>query len=296
MIQSMTGFGEAQLEADGHSYHVEIRSVNNRYFKAALHLPEGFAFLEPEVERLLRARLSRGSVSLRIRVRDLTESAAADLNAAALREYVSQLTAIAATAGGAQQVIIDLAALAALPGVAQPHELTDAERERAWAIIKELIQQALERLVQMRTVEGKALAAELQQHCERIRRHITVIRGRADTVVREYRDRLMSRIRELIADSNVRLAEEDLLKEVAIYAERSDICEELSRLDVHLAQFEQMSAGPEAAGRKLEFVAQEMLREANTIGSKAGDTHIARDIIDIKSAIDRIKEQVQNVE
>jgi uncharacterized protein (TIGR00255 family) len=293
MIQSMTGFGDAQLEADGHAYHVEIRSVNNRYFKAALHLPEGFAFLEADVERLLRTRLSRGSISLRVRVRDLTESAAGDLNAAAIREYVSQLREIA---GNGERVTIDLATLATLPGVCQPHELTDAERDRAWAIIKQLTGQALERLIQMRMVEGQALAAELGAHCERIRRHVALIRGRADTVVREYRDRLMSRVRELIADSNVRLAEEDVLREVAIYAERSDICEELSRLEVHLAQFGEMATGEEAAGRKLEFVAQEMLREANTIGSKAGDTQIARDIIDIKSAVDRIKEQVQNIE
>jgi uncharacterized protein (TIGR00255 family) len=293
MIQSMTGFGDAQLEADGHAYRVEIRSVNNRYFKAALHLPEGFAFLEPDVERLLRARLSRGSISMRVRVRDLTESAAGDLNAAAIRGYVSQLSQIT---GAGEGVTIDLATLATLPGVCQPHELTDAERDRAWEIVKQLTQQALERLVQMRAVEGQALAAELRVHCERIRRHVAVIRGRADTVVREYRDRLMDRVRELIADSNVRLAEEDLLKEVAIYAERSDICEELSRLEVHLAQFDEMAGGEEAAGRKLEFVAQEMLREANTIGSKSGDTQIARDIIDIKSAVDRIKEQVQNVE
>jgi uncharacterized protein (TIGR00255 family) len=148
----------------------------------------------------------------------------------------------------------------------------------------------------MRTVEGKALAADLAEQCRVIQARLDSVRTRAPAVIEEYRLRLAGRIRELLAGSNAELAEADLLREVAIYAERSDVSEELSRLDAHLVQFERALQRGTAAGRKLEFIAQEMLREANTVGSKAGDAQVARDIIDIKVAVDRIKEQVQNVE
>jgi uncharacterized protein (TIGR00255 family) len=293
MIRSMTGFGEAQLEAAGQAYHLEIRSVNNRYFKAAIHLPEGLAFLEADVERLLRERLSRGSISFRMRVRDLRAEAAAEINAAAIGRYVAQLRG---AAGADARLTIDLATLATLPGVCQTRELSDAERAAAWTLAQQLTQQALERVVQMRAVEGQALANDLRAHSGAIRTALAAVRERAGKVPAEYRERLTARIRELIAGSGVRLAEEDLLREVAIYADRSDVSEELSRLDAHLQQFDLLIDGAEAAGRKLEFIAQEMLREANTVGSKASDSQIVRDIIEIKSAIDRIKEQVQNIE
>jgi uncharacterized protein (TIGR00255 family) len=134
------------------------------------------------------------------------------------------------------------------------------------------------------------------RHVMRIREHLARICERAPLVVQEYRDRLMSRIQELLSSSNVRLAEQDLLKEVSIYAERSDISEEISRLTAHLEQVEECLSSREPAGRKLDFLSQELLREANTMGAKASDAQIARDIIEIKSAIDRVKEQVQNVE
>ncbi|NUQ50838.1 MAG: DUF1732 domain-containing protein, partial [Phycisphaerae bacterium] len=139
------------------------------------------------------------------------------------------------------------------------------------------------------------LAADLAARCDEIRVQALAIRELAPRVVEEYRQRLTARIRQLLADGAA-LAEQDLLKEVAIYAERSDISEELSRLDSHLAQFTSAMQSREPAGRKLEFIAQELLREANTIGSKAGDSQIARHTIEIKTAVDRIKEQVQNVE
>lgn len=293
MIRSMTGFGEAQLEEEGQAYHLEIRSVNNRYLKAVVHLPENFAFLEADTERLLRERLLRGSATMRLHVRDLTAAAALEINTAALRAYVEQLR----SAGSADAPLtIDLATLAALPGVCQPRELTQRQREQCWGIVERLTEQALGRLIEMRSVEGRALAADLDTHCQRVATHLHAVRARAPQVVQDYRDRLGARVRELLTGSNVHLAEADLLKETSIYAERSDITEELTRLEAHLQQFGAAAASPEPAGRKLEFIAQEMLREANTMGSKAGDAQIARDIIDIKSAIDRIKEQILNVE
>jgi len=292
MILSMTGFGEAQLEQDDHAYHLDIRSVNNRYFKSSIRLPEDFAFMETRLEQMIRERLTRGSVALRLHMRDLSASAAQDMNLAAIQQYTAQLQSAAAAEG---TFTIDLATLAMLPGVCQPHELTEPQRERAEALIMQLTETAVEKLAGMRRTEGMALAEDLQTYCVNIREQVQAIRSRVPAVLESYRDRLTARVQELLTGSNVHLATEDLLKEVAIYAERSDVSEELSRLRSHLEQFEKVMAGAESAGRKLDFIAQEMLREANTIGSKAGDAEIARRVIEIKSAIDRIKEQVQNV-
>jgi len=293
MINSMTGFGESQLEVGGRAYHVEIRSVNQRYLKTAIYLPEDFSFLETEVERLLRQRLTRGSITLRLFVREIGPQAAAELNTAAIRAYVAQLAQVA---GDNQRLTIDLATLLTLPGVCQPRELSPEERQQRWALLSRLTEEALDRLLDMRAAEGRALAADLRTHCGTIRCALDAVRTRAPLVLTEYRDRLLARVQELIANSNVRLAEDDLLKEVSVYAERSDISEELSRLMGHLEQFLTLLDSAEPAGRKLEFIAQEMMREANTIGSKTGDVEIARHNIEIKAAIDRIKEQVANAE
>jgi uncharacterized protein (TIGR00255 family) len=293
MIHSMTGFGEAQREAAGCVYHLEVRSFNQRYLKTSIYLPEEFAFLENEVERVLRQRMTRGSVTVRMHVRSVGSGAALQLNMAAVQAYVDQLRWIA---GEHERIHIDLATLLTLPGVSQPLDSSESQREQRWALLEGLLGQALDRLMAMRAAEGEALLADLQAHVEIIRRCLDVIRPRAPLVVAEYRDRLRARVEELLAGSNVRLVAEDLLKEVSIYAERSDISEELSRLDGHLVQFDALIAAREPAGRKLEFISQEMLREANTMGSKTGDGAIVREIIEIKSAIDRIKEQVQNAE
>jgi uncharacterized protein (TIGR00255 family) len=293
MIHSMTGFGETVLEQGGQVYHLELRSFNQRYLKTTLHLPDDFAFLESEVDRLLRQRLTRGSVTLRLHVRDVGPPTTLELNTAAVQAFVTQLRA---ALGDDPRVTIDLATLLTLPGVCQTRELTETEREQRWAILAKLTEAALEHLIAMRANDGQALAKDLAAYCELIERSLEVVRQRAPVVLTEYRDRLKARVAELIADSNVRLAEEDLLKEVSIYAERSDISEELSRLAGHVAQFRALLASPEPAGRKLEFIAQEMLREANTMGSKTGDPAIAREIIEIKSAVDRLKEQVANAE
>ncbi len=293
MIHSMTGFGEARLEDAGQAYHLELRSVNHRYLKAAIYLPDELAFLETEVERLLRQRITRGSVTLHLHLRDLTPKAALDINAAAVTAYIEQLREVAGTDA---RTVIDLATVLTLQGACQPRDLTETERAQRWAMLSRLTETALERLVAMRAAEGKTLGDDLAAHCTYIEQCLARVRARAPAVIVEYRDRLKSRVQELIADSSIRLAEDDLLKEVSIYAERSDVSEELSRLGGHLEQFRALLAGKEPAGRKLEFVAQEMLREANTIGSKSGDSAIARDIIEIKSAIDRLKEQVQNAE
>lgn len=293
MISSMTGFGDAVLEDQSRHYHLEIRTVNNRYFKAGIRLPDDLAFLEPEVERYLKVHITRGSVSFGLYVLDIGEAAAQQINAAAVQRYIEQLRAVAGTD---PRVTIDAAAMLELPGVIVPREMTEQERQRAWQTVSKLLLQALERLLVMRREEGKALAADLARHCDLIQEQLAAVRARAPLVVDEFRKRLHSRVQELIHESGVKLAEEHLVREVGVYAERSDVAEEIARLSSHLEQFRECFTMREPAGRKMDFIAQEMLREANTIGSKASDAAIARHIIEIKGAIDRIKEQVQNVE
>ncbi|MCA9243025.1 MAG: YicC family protein [Phycisphaerales bacterium] len=290
MLRSMTGYGEAQSQEGGHAYHIELRSVNSRYFKAQIRLPEEFAFLEPQLESLLRERLIRGAISARVFHRDMSASAAQDVNIAAVEHYLAKLKPLVDG-----DSTIDLARILQMPGVCEPQALTQSERDKAETRLAALTNAAIDRLIEMREKEGEALARDLRGQCESLLSNLEAINERAPSVVAEFRDRLLGRVQDLLRDSNVSLAQDDILREVSIYAERSDINEEISRLRGHIEQFLQ-SMESESAGRKLDFIAQEMLREANTIGSKSGDRDIARRIIDMKGAVDRIKEQAQNVE
>ncbi len=292
MILSMTGYGEAQRTDDGVSYALEIKSLNNRYLKTSIKLREHLAVFESEVEKLLRERLDRGSVTYVLRVRDNSADAAQEINVAAVESYVKQLSKVS-TSGPFQ---IDLATILSLPGVVQAPQISESEREQQWATLKELSDEAIRHLLEMRRVEGQAIREDLLNQCRAIREHLAVIAGRAPLVVEEYHQRLLNRTNELINQSKLQLELDDLRREVAVFAERCDINEELARLGSHLDQFAKLCDSNEQAGRKLDFLAQEMLREANTIGSKANDSTIAHRIIDIKGAIDRLKEQVQNVE
>lgn len=293
MILSMTGFGDAQREDAGRAYHVELRCVNNRYFKASISLPNELLYLEADIERRLRQRITRGSVHVRLFVRDTSGSAAPEINAAVIAGYVQQLRQ---AAGGGADLHIDLAALAALPGVIASRELDERQREEIRGIVEALLDAAVERLVASRSAEGRVLTADLRRHCAMIRERLELVRVRVPLVVQEYAQRLLTRVNELLATSSLQLSQEGLQREVALYADRSDISEEISRLGGHLEAFDAALGSGEPSGRRLDFVVQEMLREANTMGAKSGDPEIARCIIDIKSAIDRLKEQVQNAE
>ena len=297
----MTGFGDASAQRDGVHFAVELRSVNNRYFKAAVRVPEELGGIEPELEARLRKRVSRGALTLTVSFKDTSAAAAQEINEAALRRYLEHLEHVerqAIALGEApRQVTIDLAGLLSLPGVVQPPTHLELA-ERVGPVVRELVDQACERMLAMRQSEGQSLVADLLRHRDYIVERMEQIALRAPSVVEEYHERLRSRVQELLDKAQLKLNEQDLAREVAIYAERCDIAEELQRLETHLEQFKQMLTHPtgEPAGRTLDFVAQELLREANTIASKSNDAAIARVIVEIKGAIDRIKEQVQNIE
>jgi uncharacterized protein (TIGR00255 family) len=294
MIYSMTGFGDAAAEREGSRYLVEIKSLNNRYFKPSIRLPESISALEAEIESILRKRVGRGSIVYTLKMKAAETRSPSQINREILHSYVTQL----AEAGFH---VTDPDRLLFLPGVLESAGDSDEETrgvDRHRRIILDLTERAADKLLAMRKQEGESLRQDLMAHTRRIAEHLEGVRGRAGGVVEQYYDKLVSRVNELMAKAELKVAQQDLLKEVAVFAERSDISEELHRLAHHVQQFEDAvtSDDGEHVGRKLDFIAQEMLREANTIGSKANDAEIAGHIVEIKGAIDRLKEQVQNVE
>lgn len=298
MIRSMTGFGDVSEQIDGVHYAVEIRSLNNRFFKASIRLTDVIAGLEAELEQQLRRRLARGSITLSVNLRDSGASAAHRVNDAALLTYLNHLEAIHGRfAGKGRDVNIDLTALLNLPGVLEPSN-QETLLKCARPVIARLVDQACDRLVAMRVTEGRTIAEDLARQRQVMRDRLGEIARRGPLVIEEYHQRLRARIDQLLARAELALDQKDLIREVAIFAERADISEELSRLAAHLDQFEKLAANDnqEPAGRTLEFLCQEMLREANTIASKSNDAVISRAIVEVKGAIDRIKEQTQNVE
>ena len=293
MIVSMTGFGDGTAERDGTHYSVEIRSLNNRFFKAVIKLPDNVSGLEPELETMLREQLGRGSITYILKMRTESAEAAYLINTQALTAYIEQLEKIKSLNG---KLNIDLGALLALPGVCQEPRDESDEIERHGPVIRELTVKAIIKLNSMRSREGEALFKDLMKHKEVIASNLSEIAKRAPFVIEDYHKRLSQRVNLLISKAELQVNQDDLLKEVAVFAERADIAEEIQRLTSHLEAFEQACRSGEHAGRKLDFITQEMLREANTIASKGNDAQIARHIVEIKGAIDRLKEQVQNVE
>jgi uncharacterized protein (TIGR00255 family) len=305
MINSMTGYGEAQDQINGATYTAEIKAVNNRYLKTSVKLPEAMAFLEEDIDKLLRKNLSRGTVNYVLRVKNAPAKALLCVDEKVLRDAVKKLSKIAASAK--VDCRIDISNLLAVPGILGPVSPDEKTAEQIKKKVLRITRKAIDQLKQMRAAEGAVLAADLDDHCKAISKGLAQIRARSSVVLRQYQKKLKKRVDELLANAKLKLDKETLAREVAVYAERSDISEEVARLDSHLQQFIEScrAKGPKrrmektgnaGAGRRLDFISQEMLREANTIASKALDTEIIRRVVDIKCRIDRVKEQVQNIE
>jgi uncharacterized protein (TIGR00255 family) len=292
----MTGFGEASAEIGGVHYFVEVRSLNSKYLKAVIRLPDAFQGLEAEMDAVLRRRLARGTVTLTATCTDISESAAYEINFKALERYIEQIRRAPMVASG--EVRLDVSALLGLPGVLQPPANEEVRLQKARAAFLPLLERACDGLLEMRRVEGQALREELLAHRDLMADRLQQISQRAPTVVADYEARLKNRIELMLKTADLRVEPVELIREIAVYAERTDIAEEIQRLSGHIEQFTSLlqDTGDKPLGRTLDFLSQEMLREANTIASKSPDSTISRAIVEVKGAIDRIKEQVQNVE
>jgi len=290
----MTGHGEAHRHQDGKSIAIEVRTVNNRYFKLTVRASDGYASLEPQIEAVVRKHIHRGTVQVSLRI---DREATADdyrLNQAVLTGYLQQLEALKSQGVAAEALRLET--LLALPGVIHEPTVGWEAIEAEWPAIEPVLAEALTHLSQMRTEEGRAMTADLSSNCQHVATQLVSVALRAPLVVEAYRTRIIERLGKLLEEFGVRIEAADVVREVGIYAERSDISEEIVRLKSHLEQFEAISAKEDNAGRKLDFLTQEMFRETNTIGSKANDAEIARHVIEIKTAIERMREMIQNVE
>jgi uncharacterized protein (TIGR00255 family) len=289
----MTGYGESAIQNE-HAYcRVEIRTVNNRHFKLSLKCPEGFQQQEAEFERLLREAISRGTVYLTVRIDRSTAMAGPRLNGELLKTYWHQLNEIC------QELSVpspDPARLLNLPGVLKDDQFDSEVVESLWPLIEQTVKAAAEHLQEFRRKEGSATANELRQLCQTVEKTLGEVVLMAPQVSRDYHEKLVLRTRELLAGTDVKVGPDDVLREVALYADRCDIHEEITRLKSHINQFLTLIEKANSPGRKLDFLCQEMFREVNTIGSKANHIGMSHAAVEMKSSVERIREIVQNVE
>jgi len=294
VLRSMTGFGESYREADGIAVSVEVRAVNNRYLKCTVRLSDGYAALEPSVETRIKRAIQRGTISVSIRIDREKSPDDYEINLDLLTFFHRRLSIWAEeqrieTRLGPEHLLV-------VPGVFEEKDSPKIDHSLVRPLVDAAVDEAVEDLVRMREEEGAATTEDFRLQLKTISERLDAVAARAPLVVDEYRHRLNERIATILAEKEIALDPADLLREVSVFAERSDISEEIARLRSHLEQFEQLLFSGESLGRKLEFVTQEMFREANTIGSKGNDVEIAKAVIDVKAAIERIREQVQNIE
>ena len=294
MLLSMTGFGEAHRKDAQLAVAAEARTINSRHFKLVIRCADGYSALEPQIEALVRQHIKRGTVQVSLRIDRAIGGEDYQLNGDVLAAYLKQLEEIAKRWKLKGPMSVE--SLLSLPGVVKETVNGAAGVTADWPIVGEALETAMENMTKMRTEEGSAMAADLAANAKAIAGELVAIEARAPLVVDSYRTRLSERLAKTLAEFQITLEPGDVIKEVSIYAERSDISEEIVRLRSHLEQFSATLELPESSGRKLEFLTQEMFRETNTIGSKANDVQISRHVIEIKGAIERIREMIQNVE
>jgi len=293
MIKSMTGYGKAEAMIDGTKYAVEIRSLNHRYLEISLRLPGSLSSLETEIKRRIGERFSRGriEVSIRVDTNGNMEEGRLELNLPLLKNYYDLLRRLKEEFRLSGDITLDH--LTGFKDVFVPVEV-ETDMELIAEQIGTVLDEAVRLLTEMRQKEGELLLADLEEHVRRSEECLGVIFDRAPRCVQEYQRRLTERIRELTG--GVDIDEIRLNQEVAIMADKSDVTEEIVRLTSHISQFREMLKSGDAIGRKIDFLIQEMNREINTIGSKTGDLDISRNVIEIKSELGKLREQVQNIE
>ncbi|QDU09559.1 Conserved hypothetical protein CHP00255 [Gimesia aquarii] len=290
----MTGFGSSTAEDDRLSVQAEIRTVNNRYLKISTRYPDFYAKLGSQIEKQLRSSITRGTVNLTLKINHLDRTSDYLLDEEVVKQYWEQLKNI--TQACHLPLPDDLNSLLSLPGAVLDNDSKSHTPESDWPLIEQALREALEDLTEFRKKEGESAQADLLASNQIICEQLKIVKEIAPRVVTNYRDRLHQRLSDLLEDQEVDLDSDSLIREVSLFADRSDINEELSRLDCHLEQFDTILNGSTSQGKKLEFLVQEMFREINTIGSKANDVEISHAVIEMKLAVEKIRENVQNVE
>ena len=295
MLCSMTGFGEARYNGDGLALHAEVRSVNNRHLKVNARLPDGYSSLEPRCDSVIRKLVRRGTIQLTLYVEHKVSTDDLKINQTVLLSYFRQISEAARSISEPNDVRLDSSMLL-LPGVVDEGSRKAPDLDVEWPLIESVVSEAVGNLTRMRQEEGDAMAKDMRANRVLIASELVAIEKRAPVVVDSYQKRLLERLSHLLEKHDVTVDASDVIKEVGVFADRADISEEVVRLQSHMEQFDSILESKEGAGRKLDFLIQEMFRETNTIGSKANDAEIARHVVEVKTTIERLREMVQNIE
>ncbi len=291
----MTGQGLGRRPFDQTEITVEVRAVNNRFLKIQTRVSDSIAGLEPQIESVVKQSLRRGSLQLGVYLSGKTAASDYCLQEAVLESYFHQCTAIAKKLGTSSSVTV--ASLLQLPGVVGENGGRIGEVDELLATtVLTAVTEAMECLNRMRLAEGQSMGTELAQQLEKLREITLLIEQRAPKVIEEYKQRLHGRLAQSLAEIGAQIQETDLVREILVMADKADIREEVVRLRSHFLQFQTLLDDSSSQGRKLDFLIQEIFREVNTIGSKAGDAEIAQRVVDMKSIIEQMRELVQNVE
>ena len=292
MIRSMTGYGRSEQIVDGRAVTVEIKSVNHRYFEFSCRTTRGYSFLEEKLKSFLQGRITRGKVDAYISVEALESAQTQVLVNHSLAEgYVQALRELAERYGLRDD--ISVSTVSRYSDIFSVHKAPEDE-EAVWSSVQQAAEEALKNFLAMREAEGERLRADVLSRAGTIMKLVDEIETRSPQTVAEYQERLRQKIQELLGDNTV--DEQRLLTETTIFADKVAVAEETVRLRSHFRQMEEMMKTDAPIGRKLDFLVQEMNREANTIGSKAVDSKIAYLVVDIKAEIEKIREQIQNIE
>lgn len=292
MIRSMTGYGRCEETIDGRDIIVEIKSVNHRYFEFSSRTSRGYGFLDEKLKSYLQSKLSRGKVDAYVSIETLEDTDAQVLiNHSLASGYVNALHELAERYHLRDD--ISVSTVSRYPDIFTVHKAPDNE-DVIWNAVKQVTDKALDSLISMRENEGERLKADVLQRAETIMNLVDQIEERSPETVSEYQQKLQAKLTEMLHDTNI--DEQRLLTETAIFADKVAVAEETVRLRSHFDQMNIMLNSDEAIGRKLDFLVQEMNREANTIGSKAVDSKIAYMVVNIKAEIEKIREQIQNIE
>ena len=294
MIKSMTGFGRCETVLNGREITVEIRSVNHRYFEFSCRTPRGYGFLDDKLKAYVNSKVSRGKIDMYVSISASDETPAeVTVNHQLVAGYINAMKEISETYAVENDVTV--VSLSRFPDVFTVHKAAEDE-EQIIADVLSAVDTALASFISMREAEGEKMKADILSRANTILSIVGEIEERSPQTVQEYEQRLLERIRQTLADNDVSIDEQRVLTEVAVFADKVAVAEETVRLRSHFEQLKKFLEYEEPVGRKIDFIIQEMNREANTIGSKVQDAVLAHKVVDIKSEIEKIREQVQNIE
>ena len=292
MIKSMTGFGRSYGEENGSNISVELKSVNHRVFEFYSRVPRQYAFLEEKLKSFVNSKVARGKIECTLTIENLSDnSVEVQINKPLAKAYANSLKELSAELGLKEDFGSSL--ISRFPEVLNVTK-QEIDEDLVWQSVKTIAENAIDKFISMRETEGEKLKTDLLLKCDHILECVSFVENRSPQTVSEYQERIYQKMKEVLETTSI--DEQRILMEAAIYSDKVAVDEETVRLRSHIDQFKTFLNSEEAIGRKMDFLVQEMNRETNTIGSKCSDVEISRKVVDIKADIEKIREQIQNIE